>query len=1117
MKYQGSGGEVSGFMDGAKNGEHMIQLRALGGVSILDEYGSPITLRSRKHVGLLLLMASSGRRVFSRRQLCDLFWTSDEVRARHSLSQAVYDLTRQLGPLVNRGPGGDLSLNTAQLDYDVGQFEFLVKAGDLAAAVELYRGPFADNLIGAGTAEFDRWLDSERTRIARLGEVALRRYVGECETRGQWGSMCVAAVKLAAVAPLDEEVHRTFMRALWLQGDAASALSHYESIVAELEAELSGGISTEMEDLVRRIRARPKLDGHQSRTIDREPPFVGREREFQTLREAVARIRDTSTTAIVVSGEAGIGKSRLIKEFDRSIQVEPLRVLSSRCYQAEEDLPYTPIVDGLMPLVRAMVSDQSAVRERFRRLAYLLPDFGSRDDHEEDRDYVDPAAWRRQLYEEAASFLAMATDVEPIVWIVDDVQWIDRASGGLIHYLSRRLADRPFLLVLTIRNARGQENLPPLPVATPSVGVAATLSLPLLPLKEDQIRNIVSHAEPDGCDHPAAALAVRLSAGNPYYALEVLEAAAESKEWAKSATDWDPLNDDRLRKVLDIRVSGLGSDRIRVLQAIAVLERHARPRLVAEVSGLSLTDAAGFGEELYNRSLIVDEAGRVAFTNDAMREYVYAEMNALQRASLHLSAGQALEAEADATPGVLATHFYFGDDWPRSFGYAMEAARSAQSAAGHSEAAHFAGIAAKAAPGLDERCAALGTRAESLFAAGELAEAAACYEEILGSPGRIEPSKVSDTYLRLAATEIERCNWEDAGRALDACARVFDGVTSADQRLYLQAEHSTLVLKHAVRTDNMVTAHSAGRAIDSALDEVKRLLDPSDRTMLAIFTSKAVLTGLHGSCREALDYLRRAEAYVCNAQAQQKSRYFTYRGIVRAWLADWEGAEADFNCSRTLAERTADRVALMTQWNNLACISLERGDWGTAEDRLEKAAQVQAGLEMSNDTSLPITLNRANLQFYQGYAPQAAETYSAAAQMCDEQASSDRTSEVLACLGLVALQRGERDQAEQYWRSIPASRESYAPGLGTRERFKVAWFTSVMKPGALESRLLLEVAQQERERDLPSHLKLLWLDAMLVTQHEDERRHVRDLLKQYDLAWFCHFGRRWARMAGFAG
>ena len=1093
----------------------MIQLRTLGGVSILDESGSPVTLRSKKHLALFLFMVTSGRRIFSRSRLCDLFWATPERNARHSLSQAVYDLSKRLGPIVERGQGGDLTIRRSEIECDALRFEGLVEAGDLSEAMEIYNGPFADNLDGAGTPEFEHWLDSERTRLARLGEVTLRRFVTDCEARGQWGRMCVAALKLIALTPLDENVHRTFMRALWLQGDAASALKHYEIISSNQEGSLLIGLSDETEDLARRIRAQPILDGHQLGTIDREPSFVGRQQEFQILRDAVRRIHDADISAVVVSGEAGIGKSRLVAEFSRSIQVDRLRLIQSRCYQAEEDLPYTPVADGLKALVRSQTLNPSNVKGRFRRLPYLLPDFGCRETPDESRHSIDPATWRHQLYEEAAQFLSMAAAREPIVWVVDDVQWIDRASGGLLHYLSRRLADRPFLLIVVVRKARTESKLPPLPVASPEAADSTTVDLPLLPMIEEEIREIVNHAEPEGQEHPAKELAVRLSAGNPYYALEVLEAASESTEWAQCASHWDPLNHDRLRKVLGIRISGLGIDRMRLLQAIAVLERHARPRIIAEVVGVDLADAATLGEELYSRSLVLDDTGRIAFTNDTMREYVYAEMNAMQRAALHLSAGRVLEGEADATPGALATHYFFGDDWPRSFGYAMEAARLAQDAAGHSEAAHFAGIAAKASPGAEERSVALETRADSLFAAGDLAGAAACYAEVLRGPLRMDSSQVSNTYLRLAATEIERCRWNDASCALDTCARFLEKVGSPDARLFLEAEHSTLVLKHAMRTNNVYAAKSAGRAIDRALTEALEMCKVSGKTMLAILTAKAVHTGLEGSSREALRYLSQAESHVEKTPSRQTSRYFTYRGIVRAWLADWEAAEADFNCSRMLAEQTADCVGLMTEWNNLACVALERGDWGLAEDRLARAVEVQSRLHMSNDTSLPITLNRANLQFYQGYGPQAAKTYSLAVQMCDELAATDRRNEALACLGLVALQRRDRETAERHWRSIKSSWESDSIGLGARERFKIAWFASVMLPASLESGQLLVEAQTEKERDVPSYLKLLWLNAMLAPQGDVERRRIGAMLRKRGLSWFCHFGRRWVHMAGF--
>lgn len=1089
----------------------MMHLRTLGGVAISSGDGSDVTLRSKKHLGLLVLLACNERRVYSRRRLCDFFWRSAEDKARHSLSQAIYDITQRVGPVIRRGPGEDIALNLGGVSCDVTSFETAVQDGRLGEAIRVYHGPFADNLIGAGTEEFDLWLDSERTRLARLGEITLRRYVDECETHGQWGDMCLAALKLAAMAPLDEEVHRSFMRALWLQGEGASALRHYESVVAILESELPDGISVQTKELADRIRRSPNRETEVSQTIDRDPPFVGREKEFRVLRQTAAEIGATETTAIVLSGEAGIGKSRLIREFARSLQLEPLRVLTSRCYQAEEDLPYSPIVDAIMPLVRDMIASDPSVGERFQRLAFLLPDFGSRVGQEGERGSVEPAAWRRQLFEEVASFLATAAEYEPIVWIIDDGQWIDRASRGLIHYLARRLKDLPFLLVLTIRNGRQNQELPALPVAPPQTGRLTTISLPLRPLPEEHIRDIIGHAGHGAKDDPAADLAIRLSAGNPYYALEVLEAALESREWAQSATDWDPLNHDRLRKVLDIRLSGIGREGARLLDAIAVLERHARPRLVAKVAGISLTDAASFGNVLYERSLVIDDAERISFTNDAMREFVYSRMSSLQRASLHLNAGRVLEGEVDATPGVLATHFFLGDDWPRSFSYAMEAARSAQGSAGHDEAAHFAGIAARVAPGCEERRMALETRADSLCAVGGLSEAASCYEEVLRS-GSLGSSETSGILLRLAATEMERCNWKGAKSALDDCQDVIGRVEPVDQRLFLLAEHSTLRLKHATRTDDTTSAQTAARTIDTALAQIRQLLETSNQTKLAVLTAKAVSVGLGGPITEALKYLAEAEEYVRGAEVRQLVRYFTYRGIVKAWLANWDGAEADFEYSRVLAARSADRVGMMTQWNNLACIALERGEWSTAEERLSRAAHLQSGLDLSNDTILPITLNEANLLFYQGYLPGATTAYASAATMCDEQESSDRTAEITACQGLVALQRGQREAAHRYWNAL---RESRQPGLGARERFKVAWFNRVMIPEVVGPDYLLNVAEDEGQKDVPSRLKLLWLDVLLSNRDQDSRTRARQLLKDHGLDWFCYFATRWARSSGY--
>lgn len=1092
----------------------MLTLNTLGGIKLIDTQGDPVRLRSRKHMGLLLYLIADGRRVHQRRRLCEFFWDSPHPKARHSLSQAVYDITKQLGPVIERGPGGDLGIDRSLIRFDVHLFEHAVKSGDLSAAVQLYGGPFAGNLSEAGTEEFERWVDSERTRLSRLGEIAIRRYVADCEARGQWGEMCVASLRLASMSPLDEDVHRTFMRALWLGGDAASALRHYDSIVTEISPELPDGLSPETEELALRIRANPHPTVDSSRTIDREPPFIGREKEFQVLRELAAEIEDTETSAVVISGEPGIGKSRLVKEFARSLAPSPLRLLFSRCYQAEEELPYSPVVDGLMPLVREMVAADPGVREQFHRLAYLLPDFGPRENGSE-HDFVDPAAWRRQLYEEVASFLTTAVAIEPIVWIVDDVQWTDRTSAGLFHYLSRRLAGRPFLLVLTVRNPRGVEELPVLPVGAPKPGKVATRILRLHPLSEEHVREIVQHAEPEGWEHPGAELAVRLSGGNPYYALEVLEAAAESREWAESATDWDPLNDDRLRKVLQVRLGGLDRDGMRLLRAIGVLDRHARPRLVAAVAEITISVAARLAEELYLRSLVVDEQERIAFTNDTMREFVYGEMSSLQRAALHLRAGQALEAEANPAPGALATHFYHGDDWFRSFGYAMEAASAAQAAAGHTEAAHFAAIAAHVAPGVDERRVALEIRADSLFAAGELAEAAACYGEILKAARPSDPRGLVRLLLSLAATEIERCQWDDARIALAASLEGTKQIVDPDERLLATGEYSLLALRRASQTEDDGSASLAAAAVDNAVVELTSRNNPPAATVLTVRMAKAVQVALTGSSRDALHQLNAAAESLPGGSPAQVGRFLTLRGVIQAWLGQWDSAESDFLAERDSAQAKADQVRLATAWSNLACIALERGNWELASDRIQRASEVEATLDENSGSKLPILTNSANLLFYQGFLRKATRAYTLAGQVCHQQENPGSQLEVSSCLGLIALQRGDRRDADVHWRRVRDLQAASGIGVGIRERFKVEWFRAAMLGPSHAS--LAEAAEREKDRDYPSYLKLLWLDSQILDKPSTNPLEIEQMLREYELSWFCHVARRWSRGASLRG
>ena len=1090
----------------------MIKVRALGGTQVLDDNDDVVRLRSRKHVGLLLYLLSNSNKVHTRSKLCGLFWTTDQDRARHSLSQGIYDITQAIGPIIHRACGHDISVKTSDLYYDVTAFESAVRADKTTTAVELYTGSFARNLTQAGTTEFELWLDSERTRLARLNEAVLRRAIMESEARGQWGSMCLASFKLAQLAPFDMSVHSSYMRALWHQGDATAALNHYERVKSQMTSDCSPEGASELESLASKIRAKPtsprRTSTEELHPINWEPPLVGREVEFKMLRRIVSSIDEDSPPRVIVKGGAGIGKSRLVNELCESLSLGSMKILRSRCHQAEEDLPYSPIVDAVRSLATDLLRYKPTIRGQFTRLPFLVPELRV-DSQVEEGERADPEVWRRALYEEVVSMFSLVTRRTPLVWVVDDVQWVDRASGALLHYLCRRLERQPFMLLVTAREEGNTGELVASPLLESESKNHAVRELCLGPLPEQCIRDIVANAAPESWEHPARSLAVRLSSGNPYYALEVLAAAVDSREWAKSASAWDPLNDSRLRKVLEARLRGLGTERVRLLQAVAVLDRFARPRTISQVLGVSLNHVAELAEALYGRSLIQDESSRVAFVNDTMREFVYSEMTTLQRASLHLKAGRTLEGEPEATAGTLAIHFQHGDDWLRSFGYAMEAARAAQDSAGHAEAAHFASVAVDVAPGRDEQRAALEIRADSSFAAGDLAQAAICYESLLRLPNP-DPKAKAGIQLQLANVEVCRCRWLAAAQTLSRARESISAVQDDDVKISLLATHSELALKLAFLSDDPEAARESEGPINRLVERIREVAGVSKATAFSVLSTKAIQEAVTGSSERALAAIEEAEDHLSGTTQYERMRYFGFRGYVRSRLAKWDAAEVDLLRSLEAATTTGDLLTRIRLWNNLACLSTERGHWSSSTDRIEEAAQLQATLIGRSDTSLSIVLNRANLYFYQGLLRKAVELYQRAGELCEADGILGTRVEVHSCLGLVALQRSKMDEARHEWNRVQELRNREGVLGGTQERFKYAWFSDWMS-GTTDS--LREAAAEEKERDVPSYAKLKWLIALLGESDSARRDEAREFLHRLEMAWFARFSERWVRHA----
>jgi DNA-binding SARP family transcriptional activator/tetratricopeptide (TPR) repeat protein len=1093
----------------------MIEIQSLGGIALTDSSGAQVRLRSRKHVGLLLYLAMSHQRLFRREHLTSLFWTSPPERARHSLSQAVYDLRTHLDGALIRGPGEQLTIEGRGLTFDAVEFEAAVKEGRLAKAIELYRGPFAQNLVGAGTGEFDRWVESERLRLQRLAEVAFRRYTGECESKGRWGEMCVAAMRLTEMTPLDEDAHMCLMRGLWLHGDAAAALRHYRTIEQYLRIELPDGPSGRLEDLADRIRSAPSANPIESRVAERETPFLGRDREFDMLRAALHGMGTSRTTAVLVAGEAGIGKSRLVREFAKAVAIKDVRLIESRCYPAEEELPYGPIVDAISPIAKEILAAAPS-EHRFARLGYLLPDFPKRPVPEDEG--VDPGAWRRRLYEEIAILLRLAAERRPIVWIIDDAQWIDATSAGLLHYVSRRLEGARFLLVVTVRAPRVGPLPGKLPV-TPPDGSGYTQEIRLPPLTELEIRELVLHGRPEAAEHPAVAIAQRLSAGNPFYALEVFMAAEAATEWAKTLSEWDPLNDERLRHVLAVRFKGLPNGATRLLQCVAVLERNATPRMVAAVSGMELDDAADQSGELYARGLLHDDEDRLDFVNDIMRDYVYGEMSGLRRTSLHNRAGKQLEREPNPNPGTLARHFHLGDDRSRAYRYAMEAARRASDAGGHVEAAAMAGLARGAAADLNEELAALKIMAESELASAQLADAREHFSEIL----RLQPQMSAEEKIRIQLKMVEcsgaESNWPAVLSELRQMAPLLRSVPLSPARFDLRIETTAWGIRSATRqSDSSLASRHVARS--------RRARQNAERDGILSYeadvVSKYSLAGYElffGSLAKAL-FL--AESLVEIDHELPQALLFRVRLLLSsAYLkaAEWDRAERYASLAFESASQAGDFVQQANSLNNLACIALEAGQWDRVRSHLRKIEERFEALHSAHDATLPLMMNEANVLLYQGHTKEAMQRYSECRLVARTNCIREFDLELSACIGLAGLVLGDDREVTSSWQELKEIQSDDL--IGTQERFKIEWFRGVMigldgDRDSVESKLN-ELAEIYRDKDRLESAKLFWLGRLLAGRISDGEVLSTELerLGSVGLRWFGYFSRRLMRQVRY--
>jgi len=672
-----------------------LSLKLLGGFQLRAASGAAVPLPSRKARALIAYLALRPGRMYSRDVLTALLWgDTPDRQARQSLRQALLDLRRALRSPIHsralRSDGEELGLDPAAIDVDVASFERLAAQKgieSLERAAALYQGDLLDGLV-VKEAAFTEWLQVERERLRETALTALARLL-ELQARGGATEPGIrSAVRLLSLDPLQEAVHRTLMRLYERQGRRAAALRQYQTCVAVLQRELGVEPEPATKKLYREtlqqarsttpvvvapVAARPP---HASARASiplpsPETPLVGRESEMARLREALRDAARGEGRVMLLSGEGGMGKSRLVEELRTEATRQGGHVLFGRFHESEQILPLRAWVDAFRD--GGVVSDAAALDGLdpvwHAEAVRLFPELG-----EPGASVPMTSETYVRLFEMVAALVSHLAGRRPVLLVLEDLHWADEMSLRLLSFLGRRAQRRPVLIVATVRD----EDVASAPVLRRFLGeldrdrLLSTVRVAPL-AREDTVRLVRALARAGSAEARTVHLAEQVwiaSEGSPFVIVEVMRALQDGRSPDTSSALPLP---QRVRDVLTARLERLG-DTARELAAVAaIIGREFSFGLLQRAASLGERETAEGVEELVRRRVLDAVGEGFDFTHQRVRDVVAGDLLAPRRVALHRAVGAALEAihveRLEDVYDRLAHHFTAAGDAEKAFVY----------------------------------------------------------------------------------------------------------------------------------------------------------------------------------------------------------------------------------------------------------------------------------------------------------------------------------------------------------------------------------------------------------------------------------------------------------------
>ena len=577
----------------------------------------------------------------------ELWPDSSERQARTNLRKLLHEFRQALPGTEAFAEIGNRTvrwLSTGPSEVDVLSFREAIASGDFERASRLYQGDLLPSC-------YDNWVLEAREDLSAAA-LGVHRHLAETAVeRGDHRAVIRHAEALSDLDFADEAAVRMRLQAYHALGDRAAMVRTYQRYADDLRRQLAIEPDAEIAALYGTFRSDPS-DPNRRRAADAGgSPFVGRDLERRALSEAWKTAHAGRAHLVLLTGEPGIGKSRLAQELGRHVQTDGNEVATARAYEAAGRLPWGPVIDLLRsPRIGRRLSalDPVWIAELSRLLPELAGDVRQRPDGR-----LKSVARRHRLFDAVRQAIGVHDMAQ--VLIIDDLQWCDTETIELIGYLLRAYPQTPVLIVGTVR----WEELPerhPLPGLVDALQRDQAVTVVAIePL--DRASTAALAAELLSAEKIDAGLAERLwneTEGNPLFVIETIQAgfSSDDKQGVLTPT---------MRSVLRARLAQLTEGAQKLAEAGAIFGRSFSARAMAAALESDEQAVADQLDELWRRRIVTDRGLRYDFSHDKLREVAYEMINPARRRRLHRLVAEALAHEhRDDTAAVsaqLAAHY----------------------------------------------------------------------------------------------------------------------------------------------------------------------------------------------------------------------------------------------------------------------------------------------------------------------------------------------------------------------------------------------------------------------------------------------------------------------------